>query len=63
MMNLFLTPPFIELTFVLLLLKYVLLLDGPGMMRSSLIAKATLALPMDFGTFLAVFGEIFVTPS
>eukprot|EP00971_Amphidinium_carterae_P219810 4363839-Amphidinium_carterae.1 len=65
MMNLFLTPPFIELTIVQLLLKFVLLLDGPGihgMMRSSLLTKAMPACLMVFGTSPVLFGEIYVTP-
>eukprot|EP00971_Amphidinium_carterae_P002842 55835-Amphidinium_carterae.1 len=63
MMNLFWTPPFIVPTSVPLLLKFVLLLDGPWTMRSSLISRAMLVCLMVFGTFLAVSGEIYVTPS
>eukprot|EP00971_Amphidinium_carterae_P110140 2181784-Amphidinium_carterae.1 len=61
--NLFLTHLFIALTFAQLRLKFAPLLNGPGMMRSSLITKAMLVCLMVFGTFLDVYGEIFVIPS
>eukprot|EP00971_Amphidinium_carterae_P256113 5085017-Amphidinium_carterae.2 len=62
LLNLFLIPPFIELSSAPLLLKSEQLWDGPGKMRSSLTMKATLVSLMDFGIFLVVFGKIFVTP-
>eukprot|EP00971_Amphidinium_carterae_P254862 5059325-Amphidinium_carterae.1 len=62
MLNPFLILPFIELTSALLLMKSERLWDGIGPMRISSFMKATLAFLMDFGVFLDVYGDTFVTP-